>query len=301
MALSADSYLTHFNLQDDPFRMSPDPDYYCPLQAHANTLLSFEYSMNNREGFCLLTGEPGTGKTTLINLFLQQWHHNAEIALIMTPRLRPEEMIQAILQDFDVIYPLSHNKNDMMKEFRGFLLMHAEQGRRVIIIVDEAQQLPDDTLEELRLLSNLETSKGKLLQIFLVGQPELAERLRLPSFRQINQRIAVRVSLGPLNYEQTVLYLSSRMFQAGLRQPFERTFSTGAVKKIHAISHGIPRLINLVASRSLMICYLDKLPSVTGRHVALASNEVLTHERYGKKRGFSCKAALGRLLRLGRP
>lgn len=273
-----DSYLSHFRLNDDPFRTSPDPDYYCPLQAHANTLLSFEYTMNNREGFCLLTGEPGTGKTTLINLFLQQWHHQAEIALIMTPRLGPEEFLQALLQDLDVIYPLSHNKNDMIKEFRDFLLEHAARGRRVIIIVDEAQQLPDDTFEELRLLSNLETSKGKLLQIFMVGQPELVERLRTPPFRQINQRISVRVSLAPLNYEHTAFYLSNRLFQAGSQQPFEHTFASGAIKQIHKRSRGIPRLINLVASRALMICYLERSPKVIAQHVTLAADEVLLRE-----------------------
>jgi len=275
------TYLNFFGLHDDPFRLTPDPAYYYPSHDHANALLSLDYTLNNREGFCLLTGEPGTGKTTLLRIFINKWQDQAEIALIMTPRLSPEEFLQAILDDLGVIFPLSGNKNDMIKEFRDFLLGHAENGRRVVIIVDEAQQLPDATLEELRLLSNLETTKEKLVQIILVGQPELADKMEQDQFRQLNQRISVRASLSPLAERATADYLTTRLMKAGaLTATF---FDKAALDTIFRLSCGIPRLINLIASRALMAAYLEGKPGVQERQVIIAAAEVMKKER--KKMG----------------
>lgn len=277
------SYLDFYGLQEDPFRLTPDPAYYYPSSEHANALLSLDYIMNNREGFCLLTGEPGTGKTTLLRIFINKWQEQSEIALIMTPRLRPEEFLQAILDDLAVIFPLSGNKNDMIKEFRDFLLEHAGQGRRVAIVVDEAQQLPDDTLEELRLLSNLETEKEKLLQIILVGQPELADKLVTDQFRQLNQRIAVRASLTHLSPQATADYLATRVHRAGAR--VATLFEAAASEEIYKSSGGVPRLINLIASRSLMVGYLEGKPIVQARQAAIAASEVMQQERRQRSKG----------------
>ncbi|MDD2272717.1 MAG: AAA family ATPase [Desulfuromonadaceae bacterium] len=274
------TYLDFFGLREDPFRLTPDPAFYYPSSDHANALLSLDYIMNNREGFCLLTGEPGTGKSTLIRIFLNKWQEQAEIALVMTPRLSPEEFLQAILEDLGVVSPLSGNKNNMIKEFRDFLLSHAANDRRVAIVVDEAQNLPIETLEELRLLSNLETEKEKLLQIILIGQPELVDKLSAEQLKQLNQRISVRASLHPLSACNTADYLATRLRQAGANAGV--FFDKDALETIHRRSNGIPRLINLIASRSLMAAYLQGCSAVKGHQVKIAAEEVL---RLGRPNG----------------
>jgi general secretion pathway protein A len=152
-------YLKFFNLTDDPFRLTPDPLYFYPSQEHNEILTSLNYAIEQKEGFSLVVGEPGTGKTTILRILIDNWKDKAEIALIMTPRLSPEEFLQAVLEDINVKLP-SVNKNEMIKAFRDILIRHSETGRRIIIIVDEAQDVPDETLEELRLLSNLERRKS---------------------------------------------------------------------------------------------------------------------------------------------
>jgi general secretion pathway protein A len=267
------TYLDFFGLREDPFRLTPDPAFYYPSSDHANALLSLDYLMNNREGFCLLTGEPGTGKSTLVRIFLNKWQEKAEIALVMTPRLSPEEFLQAILEDLGVVYSPGGNKNHMLKAFRDFLLSHAVDGRRVAIVVDEAQNLQIETLEELRLLSNLETEKEKLLQIILIGQPELVEKLSAEQLKQLNQRISVRASLSPLPARNTADYLATRLRQGGANAGV--FFDKSALEAIHRRSGGIPRLINLIASRSLMAAYLQGCSTVQGNQVKIAAEEVL--------------------------
>ena len=275
------NYLDFYSLREDPFRLTPDPAFYYPSSEHANALLSLDYIMNNREGFCLLTGEPGTGKSTLVRIFLNNWQDQAEIALVMTPRLSPEDFLQAVLEDFAVPHAETVNKNSMIKAFRDFLISHAETGRRVAILVDEAQNLPVETLEELRLLSNLETEKEKLLQIILIGQPELSDKLSENQLKQLNQRISVRAALSPLSSAATADYLATRLRQAGGHgRPI---FEKNALEALHRYSGGIPRLINLIASRSLMAGYLEGRSTVQERQVKVAAQEVLRQEYQGVK------------------
>jgi general secretion pathway protein A len=265
------SYLSFFNLNDDPFRITPDIAYFYNSPEHATALLSLEYCMKEKEGFCILTGEPGTGKTTLLRLFVEKWKDQAEFALIMTPRLSPEEFFIAILEDFKI--PLtSTSKNDMLKAFRDFLLGHADNNKRVAIIVDEAQELPDTTLEELRLLSNLETEKEKLLQIILIGQPELGNKLLGTALRQLNSRITVRIQLKPLTAPETSDYINNRLIKAGNSSLF---FNEKAKELIFELSGGIPRTINLLASRGLMAAFLEGNKEVLARHVEQGATDVL--------------------------
>ena len=266
----ATDYLSYFKLNDDPFRLTPDTAYFYNSPAHATALLSIEYCVTQKEGFCVLTGEPGTGKTTILRLFTEKWKDRAEIALIMTPRLSPDEFFRAILDDFNI--PLSSSKNDMLKAFRGFLLTHAANNKRVAIIVDEAQELPGATLEELRLLSNLETEKEKLLQIILIGQPELRTKLLSDPLRQLNQRITVRVQLKPLTEAETSDYINTRLIKGGNSSLL---FNQKAKDLIFDLSGGIPRTINLLASRGLMSAFLDGSREVFDTHIRKGASDVM--------------------------
>lgn len=263
-------YLSFFNLNDDPFRLTPDTAYFYNSPAHATALQSLEYCVTHKEGFCVLTGDPGTGKTTILRLFTEKWKDRAEIALIMTPRLMPDEFFRAILDDFKI--PLSESKNEMLKSFRDFLLYHAADDKRIAIIVDEAQELPDTTLEELRLLSNLETEKEKLLQIILIGQPELSNKLLRNPLRQLNQRITVRVKLNPLTAAETSDYINTRLIKGGNSSLL---FNQKAKELIFNLSKGIPRTINLLASRGLMSAFLEGTHEVMEKHIEQGATDVM--------------------------
>lgn len=255
--------LKFFGLKEDPFKLTPDPGYFFSSECHKEALQSLDYVIEQREGFCLITGEPGTGKTTLIKIFMEKWKGKAEMALILTPRLSPEEFIISVLDDFDVTYE-DRSKPEILKVFRNFLLEKSHQKRPVIIIVDEAQSLPDETIEEMRLLSNLETDKEKLLQILLVGQPELDERLNQGGLRQLKQRITVSMRLKPLDSGEMIEYINYRLIKAG--KGFLK-LDKGLKKPIYAYSQGIPRKINLVSSRAIMAAFLEESSIITAKHV----------------------------------
>lgn len=258
--------LQFYGLNEDPFRLTPDPVFFFPSVVHNEALLSMNYVIQQKEGFCLIIGEPGTGKTTLLNVFKESWKDKAEIALILTPRLSPEEFLLSVLDDLNVKLTRT-NKNDILKAFRDFLIEKSITGKPVIIIVDEAQNLPDDTLEELRLLSNLETDKDKLLQIILIGQPELELRLAKDNLRQLNQRITVRIRLNPLSSNETLEYMNYRLIKAG--KGFLR-LDDRLLNPIYRFSQGIPRIINILSSRAIMSAYLDGSNIITNKHVRYA-------------------------------
>jgi len=256
-------YLEFFNLGEDPFGLTPDSSYFYPSKMHNEVLASLDYAVEQKEGFSLIIGEPGTGKTTILKILIERWKEKAEIALVMTPRLSPEELLQAVLDDLS-IHLQTTNKNETIKTFRDFLIDRSLAGKRVIIVIDEAQNLSDDSLEELRLLSNLETEKEKLLQIILVGQPEIQRRLSSDGLRQLDQRITIRATLRPLTQVETSDYITFRLIKAGKGSAI---FDEKAKKSIYKLSSGVPRLINLITSRSMMVAYLGTSHQISRRHV----------------------------------
>ncbi len=263
-------YLKFYNLDEDPFRFTPDPDFFYRSEGHNEVLLSLDYLIDRKEGFLLITGEPGTGKTITLKVFIEKCKDEYEIALIITPRLSPEEFLLAVLDDLNVPKPTG-GKNEIIKAFREFLLSSAADGKKTVIMVDEAQQLPDETLEELRLLSNLETEKEKLLQIILIGQTELKARLRQNHLRQLDQRITVRAELHPFTLLETSEYISFRLNKAGKGMTI---FDEQAKQAIHGLTNGIPRTINLLASRALMSAFIEESRTVGERHVRQAATHV---------------------------
>lgn len=256
-------FLNFFEFKDDPFRLTPDPSYFYPLASHNEGLMLLDYVMEQKEGFCLVIGDPGTGKTTLLKVFIEKWRSKAEIAIILTPRLSPEEFLISVVEDLNITFG-NKNKNEIIKVFRDFLIEKSAKDRRVIIIVDEAQNLPDETLEELRLLSNIETDKEKLLQIILIGQPELGLRLKTEQLRQLNQRITTRIHLRPLSAEEVEDYINYRMIKAG---GYNLNVHKSAKILLYKTSKGIPRLINMLFSRALMAAYLEGTNTILLRHI----------------------------------
>lgn len=270
-------YLTFFQLEDDPFRLTPDPQYFFPSQEHNEILNSLNYAIEQKEGFSLVVGEPGTGKTTILRILIDHWKDKAEIALVMTPRLSPEEFLQAVLEDLNIKLGRK-GKNEMLKTFRDVLIKHSATGKRIIIIVDEAQNMPDETIEELRLLSNLETEKEKLLQIILMGQPELKKKLEAAHLKQLDQRVTIRAILRPLTRSETSDYINFRLIKAGKGTII---FDDRARRRIYSMSRGIPRLINLVSSRALMAAFVSGSAAVTSDHVKYAVEHLA-----GEDQGF---------------
>lgn len=264
------NFLEFYGLKEDPFKLSPDPSYFYPTPWHRVASDSLDYAVEHKEGFCLIHGEPGTGKTTVLKLFMDKWRERAEIALILTPRLSPEEFLMAVLDELNVASQ-SEGKVHHLKAFRDFLLEKSNEKRPVVIIVDEAQNMPDETLEELRLLSNFETEKEKLLQIVLIGQPEIEQKLKNDNLKQLDQRIMVRARLRPLSQDQIVGYINHRLIKAGKGH---LRLDDRIVNLIFKFSHGIPRLINVIASRTLMSAYLEGQNTVTPKHVKYAMDHL---------------------------
>lgn len=285
-------YLQFFNLNDDPFRLTPDPLYFFPSQEHNEILTSLDYAIEQKEGFSLIVGEPGTGKTTILRILMDHWKEKADIALIMTPRLSPEEFLQAVLEDIHVKIKKA-NKNELLKAFRDILIEHSRIEKRVIIIVDEAQNVPDETLEELRILSNLETEKEKLLQIILVGQRELKKRLQADHLKQLNQRITIRATLRPLTRSESSDYINFRLIKAG-KGPVN--FDEAARKSIYKMSGGIPRLINLISSRAIMAAFVSGNTVIKKNHVNYAIEHLSDEPASRKLFAYSGYTALFILL-----
>lgn len=252
-------YLSFFGFKDAPFRLTPDPDFFFPSHSHQEALQTLLYSIRAGEGFIQITGDPGTGKTLLLRTMLKELGDDVQTALILNPNLSPQDLLRVILDDFAITSNdqdiSSRPKDQLIRLFRDFLLLKADEGCRAVIIVDEAQNLPLETIEELRLLSNLETDKKKLLQIFLVGQRELESKIEDPGLRQLSQRITIRYCLRPFNRLETTTYIGHRLKIAAPSNP--AIFAPEIIDLIYKFSQGTPRLINILCERILIAAYID--------------------------------------------
>ena len=273
-------YLRHFGFDEAPFSITPDHRFVYLSPQHEESLAHLIYGINRGggAGFVLLTGEVGTGKTTLSRLLLEQHAKKADgqpikIALLLNPRLSPVELLEAILQELGIPRRgVTGQLNRMVNRLNDYLLKSWAEGQNTVVMIDEAQNLPPETLEQLRLLTNLETDTHKLLQIILIGQPELRDTLRRNDLRQLAQRITARYHLGGLNAEDTAAYLTHRCRVAGAE---DSPFSPAAGKAIHRHSGGIPRLINTLADRALLVAWNRESPRVEAKDVKQAAAEVL--------------------------
>ena len=210
-------YKEYFGLKENPFSIAPDPHYFYMSEGHREALAHLVYGINSDGGFVLLTGEVGTGKTTVCRCLLEQLPENTEIAFILNPKLTVEELLATVCHEFGIRYPEGDRSNRVLvSAIYEYLLHIPERGRRAILVIEEAQLLSLEVLEQVRLLTNLETSQRKLLQIILLGQPELREMLAQPHFRQLSQRVTARYHLGPLSKDETSAYVNHRLSVAGL-------------------------------------------------------------------------------------
>jgi len=276
-------YLRYFGLDEAPFSITPDPAFVFLSPRHRDALAHLMYGIGKggSGGFVQLTGEVGTGKTTLCRCLLEQVPEGTRIALLLNPLVTPRELLAAISEELGIDISESIDSTRLLVDGLNRYLLDAHgRGERVVVVIDEAQNLSPEALEQVRLLTNLETSKEKLLQIVLLGQPELRELLQRSNLRQLAQRITARYHLSPLGPKDTHLYIRHRMQVAGAqRNPFRRN----AMNALYQRSQGIPRLINIIADRSLVAAFVKERMDVTAAMVQEAANEVQLGERQVKR------------------
>ena len=266
-------YTSFFGLNEKPFSITPDPRYLFMSARHTEALAHLMYGVRESGGFIQLTGEVGTGKTTLIRSLLQQLPDTADVALILNPQLSKNEFLSAICEELGVPLPGAVNSiKALVDALNTYLLDNHSRARRTILIVDEAQNLRLDVLEQVRLLTNLETPKQKLLQIILIGQPELRDILDRNDMRQLAQRVTGRYHLQPLSQEETRVYIEHRLKVAGAVGPI---FSNASKKELYQLSRGVPRRINVMADRALLGAFTQEIRQVTPKLLRKAAAEVL--------------------------
>jgi len=266
-------YKAFYGLKRSPFEISPDPYFLFPTARHNEALASIYYGVCRRKGFLVMTGEVGTGKTLLVRCLLEFLsRQQVAFANVFNPRLSPAEFLRYIVTDLG-LKPEDHSKGTLILELNNYLIARYRKGQATALIVDEAHLLSAELLEEVRLLSNLETAEQKLLQILLVGQPELEQTLDLPELRQLKQRIALRCRLAPLGVEETHGYIVRRLKLAGADGRAESIFSQAAIAAVHQCSRGIPRLINTLCENALIAGYARKLEAVSPEIVQEISSE----------------------------
>src|SRR5437868_1211612 len=245
-------YERFYRLRERPFALTPDPDYLYPSRVHKEALSYLRYGIETHAGFVVITGAIGSGKTTLLQTMLRGLDGQTTVARLMNTLLDPRELLESTMIDLG-LNPEGMSKPVMLRTLGEFLVNERGAGRIVLLVIDEAQNLTLPALEEIRMLSNLETEKSKLLQIILIGQPDLRDKLDRPELEQLRQRITVSYQLEPLDAEETDHYINHRLARAAIGAPME--FTTPVTSRIHARSGGVPRLINVIADATLVFGY----------------------------------------------
>ncbi|MBC6427650.1 MAG: AAA family ATPase, partial [Cellvibrionales bacterium] len=265
-------YLGYFGLERDPFTISPDPAFLYPSPQHRQALAHLKYGLDREGGFVLLTGEVGTGKTTLTRLLLEQLPGNVRVAYILNARLNALDLLRSICHELELPQTADASVKALTDTLNRDLLATHAAGKKTLLIIEEAQNLDPDVLETLRLLTNLETNTTKLLHILLVGQPELLDLLARTELRQLNQRVVSRFHLDPLSLSETGHYLAHRLRRAGCNRAL---FDADTVRALYTRAAGIPRMLNLLAERTLLGTYASNAPRPTPKIARTAAREVL--------------------------
>jgi general secretion pathway protein A len=281
-------YTSSFGLHENPFSIAPDPLYLYMSEHHREALAHLQYGIKRDGGFVLLTGEVGTGKTTLCRSLLEQLPENIDVAFIFNPKVSVIELLETICDELRIERPEQGSIKKLVDQLNTYLLKANARGRKTVLFIDEAQNLSTDVLEQLRLLTNLETNRYKLLQIVLLGQPELLAILDRQEMRQFSQRITARYHLGPLAAKETGAYVQHRLAIAGCHRPL---FPETLGKTIWQLTGGVPRLINLVCDRALLGAYSLDRRKVDGRILRQAAQEVLGRTRPTKNKKRAALAA----------
>ncbi len=285
-------YNHFFGFKEKPFKLVPNPDYLFLSKSHEEALAHLKYAAVDGEGFVEILGEVGSGKTMLCRAFLENLDANTESAYIFNPKMDAMDLLKSINDEFDILSDQDSIKA-LIDTLNAFLMEKRTEGKKVILLIDEAQNLNKEVLEQIRLLSNLETTKDKLLQIILVGQPELGEMLRSYDLRQIGQRISLRCRLRPLSYQETNAYIQHRIHRASQKQV--AIFSPNAIRKIYKHSSGNPRLINITCDRALLTAYGLNCHEISSRIAKAAIIELSNH---GKIKRYVVQAGQKRLILL---
>lgn len=272
-------YKLHFGLHELPFGITPDTSFFFACSNYQQALNTLLVAAKNGEGFIKITGEVGTGKTLLCRKFMATLDDSFVTAYIPNPYLEPRTLMLALADELEISLEKDVDQYQLLKAINHRLLILAREGKRVLLCLDEAQAMPLESLEALRLLTNLETEKRKLLQIVLFGQPELDRKLQQDAIRQLTQRITFHYHLGPLTKDDLEFYISHRLNVAGFTG--SRLFGRDAVKMLSAASGGIPRLVNILAHKALMLTYGEGKQQVRARHVKAAAKDTIASRRIG--------------------
>jgi len=273
-------YEEYFGFSEKPFSLTPDPKYLYKSASHASAFELLQYAIRRREGFVVITGDIGTGKTTLCRAILEQIDRKTFTALVLNPFLAEEDLLRVILQEFGVVSReeikrgrlLGVSTAELIETLNEFLLSLQRLGAQAVLIIDEAQNLPLRVLEQIRILSNLETEKEKLLQIVLVGQSNLKDLLRRSELRQLDQRVSIRYDLKPLSAEETAQYVQHRLSVAGGGAAV--TFMPKSLARLHRYAAGIPRLLNLLCDRALLSAYSAHSPRIVPSFIDSAAESL---------------------------